>query len=173
VNAYLTPRGYTIPRGAMTGLAQDSGRHAPASDCTKTEGGIADCCHTTRSHSPATGGTHRPACARCRHTVRSRSRTHPQRWGAHTGKTTTGTQPRRRQARGQIAHTMSLLGPAKRERRRRKWARCPTAGSPAAKLRVPLPCTTIPSQHYLDAPIATAGHGPASRAMAAGQRPRA
>ena len=72
-------------RGADPRLTRDSGRRAPA------------------------------ARDDCYHTVRSRSRTHPQWWEARTGPMHTDTQPRCRQARSQTMCTVLLLGLAKQE----------------------------------------------------------
>jgi hypothetical protein len=134
-------------RGAITGLARDSGRRAPASDCTKREGGWPTATTprgATRPRWEARTDQHVPGADTPCGAVPGLAHNGG---GARTDKIAAGTQPRRWQSRGQTAHTMPLLGPTKRERIRRKSACCPTAGSPAAKLRAPLPCTTIPSQH--------------------------
>jgi hypothetical protein len=84
------------PRGAVTGLARDSGRRAPASVHAWTEGVCRPLPHLTGPllDSPATvGGAHRQASmpgwrrgAGHRHTTRRHSRTQPRWWEARTGK---------------------------------------------------------------------------------------
>jgi len=88
----ITPRQRGLPvtatpRGAVPGLARDSGRRAPASKHAWMKG-----CrlspHRARPFpdSPATlGGAHQQACAGRHHTARSRFCTRPQWWEARTG----------------------------------------------------------------------------------------
>jgi hypothetical protein len=104
-----------IPRAGRSRILQHNERRASVSEHAWMEGcrPLPHCVESFPDSLAMVGGAHRQACVGHRHTVRSRYWTRPQRWEARTGTAPMGTQPCRRQACGQTAHTTPLLAPAK------------------------------------------------------------
>jgi hypothetical protein len=120
------------PCRAISGLARDSGRCALAS-----EGGCRSPPHRAEPFpdSPTTvGGAHRLACVGRRHTVRSRTRTRPQRWEVRTDQRVSVAATPRGAVAG-IARDGGWRAPSRCPR-----SRSLTADKPAAKLRTPHHC---------------------------------